>query len=138
MSFIKDYKYGIDSQNEILDKLRTFFKAQDLQIIEYKFSLFDFHAKDLIIELKSRRVTKDFYETTMIGCNKLLNAGHKLSLNSSLKIVFVFKFIDCLTYWNFTTEKMKRLQIQKNGRNDRGRSEQGLYFHIPNKDLIEF
>ena len=137
MSFRNDYIYGKNSEIEILDKLRTFFKA-DLEIVEHKYSLFDYAAKDILIELKSRRCTKNFYESTMIGCNKLINAGHKISKNSSLKIIFVFKFIDCLTYWNFTEEKMKKLQIQNGGRYDRGRCEQGLYFHIPNKDLIEF
>jgi len=137
MSFRNDYIYGKNSEIEILDKLRIFFKA-DLEIVEHKYSLFDYAAKDILIELKSRRCTKNFYESTMIGCNKLINAGHKINKNSSLKIIFVFKFIDCLTYWNFTEEKMKKLQIQNGGRNDRGRKESGLYFHIPNKDLIEF
>ena len=102
MSFRNDYIYGKNSEVEILDKLRIFFKA-DLEIVEHKFSLFDYHAKDILIELKSRRCTKNFYESTMIGCNKLINAGHKISKNSSLKIIFVlfilfFLFLHKINY----------------------------------------
>ena len=137
MYSIQDYNFGINSQNEVLQKLRQYFDSE-LEIIEYKYSLFDYHAKDILIELKSRKCTKDFYETTIIGCKKLLDAANKQSECSNLKIYFVFKFIDCITYWEFSSTKMKQLKIQKNGRNDRGRKEEGLYFHIPNKDLIIF
>ena len=133
--FIEDYNFGISSQCEVLEKLREHFHS-NLEIIDYKFSLFDFQAQDILIELKSRKCTKDFYESTMIGCNKLIEAENKIKTLPNLKVYFVFRFTDCLTYWEFSSEKMKQLPIKKGGRNDRNKKEEGLYFFIPIKDLI--
>ena len=63
----------------------------------------------------------------MIGCNKLIEAQNKIKNMPNLKIYFVFRFIDCLTYWKFDEEKMKKLQIKEGGRSDRGKKENGLY-----------
>ena len=137
MYSIEDYNFGINSDCEVLQKLRAHFNPH-LEIIDYKFSLYDYECENLLIELKSRKCSKDFYDSTIIGCKKLIDAANKQSLRSDLKIYFVFRFIDCITYWEFSSIKMKTLKIQTGGRSDRGRKEQGLYFHIPNKDLINF
>ena len=132
---INDYNFGICSESEVLDKLREHFHA-NLEIIEYKFSLFDFQAQDILVELKTRKCTKNKYESTMIGCNKLIDAEKKIKDIPNLKIYYVFRFTDCLTYWQFTPDKMKQLPIRKGGRNDRNKKEEGLYFYIDIKDLI--
>ena len=137
MSFRNDYNYGINSEIEILEKLREHFNA-DLKIIDNKYSLFDFEAQDILVELKTRKFCKAKYETTMIGCNKLIKASELYKNNNNLNIYFVFRFIDCLTYWKFDEEKMKKLQIKEGGRSDRGKKENGLYFYIPIIDLINF
>ena len=137
MSFRNDYNYGINSEIEILEKLREHFNA-DLKIIDNKYSLFDFEAQDILVELKTRKFCKVKYETTMIGCNKLIEAQNKIKNMPNLKIYFVFRFIDCITFYEFSVEKMKKLQIQKGGRYDRGKKEEGLYFYIPIIDLINF
>ena len=132
---INDYNFGIISESEVLDKLREHFHA-NLEIIEYKFSLFDFQAQDILVELKTRKCTKNKYESTMIGCNKLIDAEKKIKDIPNLKIYYVFRFTDCLTYWEYTPDKMKQLPIRKGGRNDRNKKEEGLYFYIDIKDLI--
>ena len=133
--YINDYYFCISSESEVLEKLREHFHS-NLEIIEYKFSLFDFQAQDILFELKSRKCTKNFYESTMIGCNKLIDAEKKIKDMPNLKIYYVFRFTDCLTYWEYTPDKMNQLPIRKSGRNDRGKKEEGLYFYIDIKDLI--
>ena len=59
MNFRNDYIYGINSEIEILEKLREHFNA-DLQIIDNKYSLFDFEAENILIELKSRKCYEIF------------------------------------------------------------------------------
>ena len=132
---INDYNFGKESECEVLEKLREHFHA-NLETIEYKFSLFDFEAQDILVELKTRKCTKNKYESTMIGCNKITDAQTKINEIPNLKIYFVFSFTDCLTYWEYTAEKMRQLPIRKGGRNDRGKKEEGLYFYIDIKDLI--
>ena len=135
MSFINDYNFGINSESEILQILRNTFNP-NLEIVKYQFSLFDYEGENCLIELKSRKCTKNFYKTTMIGCNKILKASELYKKNNNINIYFVFRFIDCLTYWKFDEEKMKKLKIKEGGRSDRGKKENGLYFYIPIEDLI--
>ena len=75
-------------------------------MIEYKYSLFDFEGTNILVELKTRTCNKNRYDSTMIGCNKLIEAQEKIKTLPNLKIYYVFRFTDCLTYWEFTPEKM--------------------------------
>ena len=131
----QDYNYGINSENQIIQQLSEHFHC-NLKMIEYKYSLFDFEGENILIELKTRKCTKEFYQSTMIGCNKLIDANEKIKSLPNLKIYYVFRFTDCLTYWEYSLEKMNQLPIRKGGRNDRNKKEEGLYFYIDIKDLI--
>ena len=70
MNISKDYKFGIDKENLLLETLKEKF-GNDLEKSTSKTSYYDYSNKDILVELKSRRNNYKKYPTTMIGENKI-------------------------------------------------------------------
>ena len=135
--FINDYNFGIESEKELLSKLQTKFDS-NLKLSSSNYSLFDFESNSTYVELKSRRCTKGYYKSTIVGMNKINRAIDIKNLNIDIKIYFVFKFIDYICYWEFNQEEMMKLKQSKITRNDRNKVEQAQYLEIPINLLIDF
>ena len=135
--FIDDYNYGIESEIELLDKLRDKFDS-DLKLSSSNYSLFDYESPNIYVELKSRRCSKYFYPSSIVGMNKIIRASDLKRLDIDIKIYFVFKFIDKLCYWEFNEEEMKALTQSMVTRKDRHKIETAKYLQIPINKLIDF
>ena len=134
---IDDYNFGIESEKELLDKLQNKFDS-DLKLSASNYSLFDYESNSTYIELKTRRCTKNFYKSTIVGMNKINRATDLKRLNIDIKIYFVFRFIDYICYWEFNEEDMLKLNQSKITRNDRHKIETAKYLEIPINNLIDF
>lgn len=89
----------------------------------------DFETDNFYFELKSRRVVKDRYETTIIGVNKI-----EFAKKTDRKCIFLFLFLDGLYFYEYDKDD-KRNKIERGGRIDRGFNEYKPYFHIPISSL---
>jgi hypothetical protein len=134
---IDDYNFGIESEKELLDKLQNKFDL-NLKLSASNYSLFDYESNSTYIELKTRRCTKNFYKSTIVGMNKINRATDLKRLNIDIKIYFVFRFIDYICYWEFNEEDMLKLNQSKITRNDRHKIETAKYLEIPINNLIDF
>ena len=127
-----DLSVGIASEVNHLNILKTFFNDGTLERTKDKFE-FDYIGVDILIELKTRTNSKDKYEDTMIGSNKIKKAKKLMKENTKLVVYFVFAFTDGLYYWKY--DPLFNLKTQIGGRNDRGRPEMKLYAYIPVVEL---
>ena len=134
---IDDYNFGIESEKELLYKLQNKFDL-NLKLSASNYSLFDYESNSTYIELKTRRCTKNFYKSTIVGMNKINRATDLKRLNIDIKIYFVFRFIDYICYWEFNEEDMLKLNQSKITRNDRHKIETAKYLEIPINNLIDF
>lgn len=128
MNYIKqqDLQFGKQSEDEILPILQNYFDI-DLKKSTDKFATFDFYSDKYYIELKSRHNTKDKYDSTMIGYNKI-----KKCVDKNKTYIFCFKFTDGLFYWQYDkTEFEKYCEVKSGGRKDRGYKEYNQYCYIP-------
>jgi len=135
--FNNDYNFGIESEKDLLSKLQIQFDS-DLKLSSSNYSLFDFESNSTYVELKTRRCTKGYYRSTIVGMNKINYAIYSKHLNIDTKIYFVFRFIDYICYWEFNEEEMMKLKQSKITRNDRNKIEQAQYLEIPINLLIDF
>ena len=131
MSYIKkDYDFGIANETSILEKLRNTFDSA-IEQSKSKVCCYDFSSDKYIVELKTRRNTKNQYPTTMIGLNKI--EKYKM-LNKTILLCFRFTDVDC--FYEYNPEHI--LEIKSGGRWDRGKSEINQHVYIPIELLKDF
>ena len=135
--FINDYNFGIESEKELLSKLQSQFDS-NLKLSSSNYSLFDFESNSTYVELKTRRCTKHYYKSTIVGVNKINRALDLKRLDINIKIYFVFKFIDHICYWQFDEIEMNSFLKSIKTRNDRHQIERAEYLEIPINKLIDF
>lgn len=127
-----DINFGYKCEEDILQILNNYFKdefknTKNLYANEY-FN-YDYESeKGLRIELKSRRINYNDYDTTIIPVHKTL----KLSPD-----IFVFNFNDGIYYieWNFNKFKNYEIKMILSKRFDR--NEYKEHYLIPINDLIK-
>ena len=134
---INDYNFGIASEIELLEKLRDKFDS-NLKLCSSNYSLFDFESDKTYVELKTRRCTKNYYRSTIVGINKINRAIDIKNLDINIKIYFVFRFIDYICYWEFDEDEMNTLNQTSVTRKDRHKKETAQYLEIPINKLIDF
>ena len=132
MSKLADLKFGFAKEKEIMPELEAYFETKLEETS--KRHLFDFKSDKIIIELKSRRVNKNKYMSTMVGINKI-EEGHKY-LEKGFEVYFAFKFKDALSYYELTKDTPRKW-TRDGGRCDRGRKEIKKYCFIPTSKLID-
>lgn len=120
-----DLKYGFDFEEKNFEILRDNFDPTLRRT--KKGNVFDYEGDNCVIELKSRRNTKDKYPTTMVGYNKLIKAR-----NLKKPAVFCFQFTDGLYYYiyDFNDYDKGIIDIKIGGRCDRGINEFKEYAFI--------
>lgn len=133
----QDLIFGEKFEKLNLDILSEYYKCDELKETEGDRDPFDYidTKNKVIIELKSRRNTKEQYYDTMVGNNKILT-GLNL-IKKGFKVYFCFQFTDGLFYYELTDETHNKTWIRAGGRKDRGSYEINQYYFIPNKILTK-
>ena len=124
-----DLSFGKDNEIRVKKRLeRLFGPLEDTGTMDE----FDFKNDGFYIELKTRRVTKTKYPTTMVGENKVIKGfEHQMA---GKRVFFVFDFVDCMCIWELNRDEY---HVKHGGRWDRGTPEIKSYCYIPTKYLLE-
>ena len=112
--FFRDLEYGLKKEIELLPFLQNYFNDDSITKLN-KVNCFDFIGDSKFIELKSRTINYNKYDSTMIGYNKFKKASE---INED--VYFFFCFTDGLFYYKYN--KNDQFEIRKAGRFDRIRS----------------
>ena len=126
---IQDLSFGKDNEIRVTQRLERLFGPLETtgQMDE-----FDFKNDGFYIELKSRRVTKNKYPSTMVGENKVIKGfEHQVA---GKRVFFVFDFVDCMCLWELNRDEY---HVRHGGRFDRGKAEIKSYCYIPTKYLLQ-
>ena len=110
-----DYKYGIEMEQKMMPNINDFIVdlyGKTIKKTEGKYNLFDFKAKKIRVELKSRRVDSFTYQDTMIDNCKILK-GLRLIEQRQYNIYFFFHFDDGLFYYKLKEGDNKRLRLNR-------------------------
>jgi hypothetical protein len=128
MSFVKDYRFGICKEFEILPVISKYFKSNIVRSNE-KYNKYDFYDSTNKYELKSRNNEYNKYPTTLIAVDKVINDS----------LIFLFNFTDGLYYIKYeshifdTFEKKPFVRNQRTDYNDIKKD----YFFIPIEKLTK-
>jgi hypothetical protein len=124
-----DYQYGIAKQKEIFPILKDYFGG-GLMESKNKWAKFDFYDESSLYELKSRKVKKSTYPTTIITANKNMSNCNR----DDKKVVFVFNFIDEICFVEYNAESFSKYETQQFSRAEID-SDLKEHYHIPINDL---
>ena len=125
--FENDYKFGIENQINILPILKSYFNSDIIPHLGSKWAKYDYSDKDTVYELKTRKVRKKTYPTTLLTCNKVVESIGK-------KIVFLFHFKDELSYIEYDKELFSTFEKRPYSRIGEVYDEKDYYF-IPIEHL---
>tara|TARA_R110000744_G_scaffold316773_1_gene423395 strand:+ start:613 stop:1050 length:438 start_codon:yes stop_codon:yes gene_type:complete len=97
-----DIKFGLQSENESMDILENYFgkllKTSDNKDMG-KYYEFDFYNNNYYIELKTRKIKHNQYNSLFFGLNKFNKAEKLLKINPDLKIYYLWKCNDGIYLW---------------------------------------
>ena len=79
-SFKKDYETGMKGEVDILPIINQYFNRTIIKKLN-KFCKYDFEDDEYKYELKTRNNNYDTYDTTLIGCDKVIKGN----------LIFLFK-----------------------------------------------
>ena len=127
----RDKTFGDDSETRLLPLLEKYFEMPLKRTSAY--STFDYKGKNVLVELKTRRIKKEAYQDTMVGLNKINEALTKIKKGK--RVFFVFAFTDVVCYHELLSD-CRGYEVRDSGRRDRGRNEIKKYFHIPVSELV--
>jgi len=99
MSLSKDLNYGLNKELSTQKQIEEWIGSSITKTDTMNHFDFKVNDKKILIELKSRRVNKDRYDTTIIGKNKIDYAMEKY--NEGYELYFCFNFTDGLYYFKF-------------------------------------
>ena len=119
---------NIEKGDEAEDRLTNTFKnyfCYELIKDPNPYAIMDYHCSCCLVELKSRNIKKNTFETTMVGMNKI-----NYALKSKKMSYFVFEFTNGLYYWILNKEELKTFEIKKGGTTKRGEIEEKDYLYI--------
>jgi len=102
VNYEKDYCWGAESEIDVKPLLEKQFGP--LQSGD-RYSKFDFFNDRFNIELKTRKVAKDMYHTTMIQSNKFV-------CDNTRELVLAFKFTDGLYYIKYDRNLFNRFETR--------------------------
>lgn len=124
LQYQKDLEFGFKEEIRIKSILEEYFG--ELNILD-KYNPFDYENEEYLIELKSRRIPHNKYDTAMVNYSKILRTS-----NINKKRVIIFNYSDGLFYWYVNSD----YDIGKGGRNDRGVEEVHIMAYIK-KELLQ-
>jgi len=89
----EDIKFGLENENKIFPIISSFLNVDLKKTKTYDSYDWTNEDKTIYVELKSRRITYNKYNTTVIGLNKIRKCK-----NDNITYYFIFLFIDGLYY----------------------------------------
>ncbi len=125
---LEDLDFGLNQEITIKERLEVVFG--ELKPKKAKNDPFDFDGDNLVIEVKSRRINHNKYDTLFFGKNKF-DKGI-LYQQEGVRVVFVFNCLDGIYYWEMDENECFH---KKGGRFDRGRPEVQMLTNVPIKYL---
>ena len=118
-----DLRFGFKSEEDIHEYLESFFgtlrKTKDIASMG-EFYEFDKFNDKYFIEMKTRRIKHNQYESLFFGKNKFIEGNHLLKENSNLRIFYLWRCTDGVFGWEHDSSPYRRM---KRGRTDRGKHE---------------
>jgi hypothetical protein len=139
-TFASDFAFGVESEKTNQTILETIFKTPFVR--RGGSAIFDFDnknispAKPIYAELKTRRVRHNYYETALIGANKVYDA----SLNPNADHWFVYNYMDGIYGIKYNKELFSNFckdAFKRGDRPDVSNAPQDTVF-IPYKYLTKF
>jgi hypothetical protein len=132
-----DIAFGVKSEEANLDILQTFLDTQ----LERKggYAVFDFEnpQKTIFVELKSRRIKHNTYDTAIIGFNKVAFANH---FDDGTQFWFAFCYTDGVFVIKYNKAQFDEYEVRddyvRGARNDTTNKPQKVVM-IPIADLTE-
>jgi hypothetical protein len=121
----QDLKFGLEKENENYDIIKNFFNCGELKKTS-KFGIIDFYNKTHYIELKSRRINYDDYETSIIGKNKI---DYFKKLKQECYIII--NYIDGLYYIKYENDLFNTFDIKNEVIIRDNKKENKINYHIP-------
>lgn len=134
-SKVEDLKLGELNETKAIPIISSFLKT-DLKKSKNKYATFDFFndPKTIYVELKSRRIKHDKYQSALIGENKVLWCK-----NPNVNYYFVWLYNDGIYYLKYDKELFDTFRVEKDYvikmRFDVGSFETSNVVHIPTKYL---
>lgn len=133
MSIVRNNGQDIPSVSKIKELFDTKFNLN----LEFTTEFHPFDLKDktnkYVVEVKSRTIKHNTYNTVMMGWNKYIKARQYIT--REYNVYFVFEYIDGIYFYKYNGEQYKSV---KWGRKDRGYHELKDYFEIPVSKLQKF
>lgn len=124
-SYKRDYIFGKGKETEVYDKIKVFFKDDDVKPTQHRYDKYDFVGKNMY-ELKSRNNKYRDFKTTLLPKNKVVD--------DKVNQVFLFNFTDGLYYIRYDKDtfdnKIECNYFRRRPRVDYNDKEE-LYYHIP-------
>lgn len=124
-TFAEDYKFGIESENQQISTLSSYFNST-LQKLSLTHAM-DFQGESLFIELKTRTNASTTYPTTLIPYSKI-----EFAKSTSDCTYFVFCFTDGLFYIQYDEDQFSTFEtklFQRKGRDKKDKEQ--AYVYIP-------
>ena len=115
-----DMTFGFSEEDRLKPLLEK--KFGELTKLD-KYSSYDFENENYLIEMKSRRINHDKYNTLMINYSKIEKIDSMVGsgeLDEDKNIVFIFNCEDGIYYWDLNKDEYT---LGKGGRCDRGCNE---------------
>ena len=125
---LADLKLGLTNEEIIHKELEEIFGELKATKEKYgKYFEFDKYNNDYFIEIKTRRIKHNQYNTLFFGQNKYLKAKELLKENPDLTIIYLWSCNDGIYGWIHDSSPFN---IARRGRCDRGRNEIDLCIDI--------
>lgn len=118
--FQQDYMYGTTNQKKVLPFLKSYFK-EEIKECPSRWSKYDFRSENALFELKSRKIKKNHYQTTLLTCNKVVP-------DESKELNFIFDFKDELCYIPYDKETFSTFEKRMYSRVNEAEDEKEYYF----------
>jgi len=130
-----DLNFGKKNEIKILPTIKRYFGYDNLEIdVNNPFLTIDFINDDVCIELKTRRINHDKYETAFIGYNKY---QYFKKNRKKLKCHIVYKYEDGLYYITYDKSLFKTFEKKVQDVWRDGRCEKSKVVLIPTNNLIK-
>jgi len=126
---LEDLNFGLKCEDEILPLLKLQF-GEDVKKKKCKNDPFDFDGDNLVIELKSRRIKHNKYDTLFFGKNKYDKGV--MYQKEGVRVYYVFNCLDGVYYWE---QREDECFHKSGGRFDRGRPEVQMLTNVPTQYL---
>jgi len=131
----RDLEFGFKSEEDIHQSLEAIFgklMKSKLNPEMGEFYEFDKYNDNYFIEMKTRRIKHNQYESLFFGDNKLDKGDELLKKCPHLRIFYLWKCLDCCVGWE---HRSSEFEICNRGRWDRGRREIDLCVDIKLKHI---